>query len=280
MIDDMQHFTTSDGLTLAYLDQGEGLPVLCLPGLTRNSADFEPLLRLTGQQVRLIRLDPRGRGASEYAADFLTYAVPVEARDALELLDHLGLESAVVIGSSRGGLLAMTIAAVAPQRLRGVLLNDVGPVLEAAGIEAIMAYIGKPPATHTLAEEGARLAEVMAAQFPGVPLDAWIRVAARGHTETPDGLALRYDARLRDALLAQVGEAPPDIWPLFEALAGRPVLALRGANSTILSARTLEEMQARLPSMTAVTVPDRGHIPFLDEPSSEAAIDAFLEACR
>ena len=280
MSPDMDRFTTSDGLSLAYADQGAGLPVLCLPGLTRNSADFDPLVRLTGQDVRLIRLDPRGRGASEYAADFATYAVPVEARDALELLDHLGIEDAVIIGSSRGGLLAMTLAATAPQRLRGVLLNDVGPVLEPVGLEVIMAYLGKPPVSRTLAEEGARLATALAAEFPSVSADVWTQKAANGLTETPDGLELRYDPRLRDAVLAQADLPIPDLWPLFGTLAGRPVAALRGANSTLLSEQTFAEMARHLPDMAAVTVPDRGHIPFLDEPESASAIDALLERCR
>ena len=147
----MPHFKTSDGLNLHYTDQGAGLPILCLAGLTRSGRDFDfvaPHLH----DVRLITLDYRGRGASDWANDFTTYAVPRETQDAIELLDHLGLEKVAILGTSRGGLNAMYMAATAKQRLLGVALNDVGPKLEQAGLDIISDYLGRRPAAKTHAE--------------------------------------------------------------------------------------------------------------------------------
>jgi len=128
----MPHFTTSDGLSLHYTDEGAGLPLLCLSGLTRDGRDFDYVAPHL-DQVRLIRMDYRGRGQSEWG-DHSQYTIPVEARDAVELLDHLGLESAAVLGTSRGGLIAMLLAATARDRLTGVALNDIGPEIAPAGL--------------------------------------------------------------------------------------------------------------------------------------------------
>jgi len=137
-------FTTSDGLSLAYDDAGTGVPVLCLCGLTRNMSDFDDVAAQIGDRVRLIRMDYRGRGASDYAEDYSTYSIPVEARDALELLDHLGLDKALILGTSRGGLIGMLLAMLAKDRLLGVILNDIGPKLEEEGLTQIMGFLGFP----------------------------------------------------------------------------------------------------------------------------------------
>jgi pimeloyl-ACP methyl ester carboxylesterase len=261
------------------------MPLLCLAGLTRNMADFEDFAAHYADRFRVIRLDARGRGLSDRPADPMTYDVPHEARDALALLDHLGIERAVFFGTSRGGLLTMAVAATAPQRVRAAILNDIGPEIAPGGIARIMDYVGKSPTADTLVGLAEALRAGDAGAAPTLTGADWLKIAARVAEETPGGLQWRYDLRLRDALLAQAealqaaqadGAPPPDLWPMFEALAGRPVLVLRGANSDLLSAETLAEMQARLPGMAAVTVPDRGHVPLLDEPESLAAIDALL----
>ena len=133
----MSNFTTADGLTLAYDDQGAGVPLLCLAGLTRNMDDFEPVLETFGDRARIIRLDSRGRGASDFAEDVMTYSVVQEAADALALVDHLGLEKVAILGTSRGGLLAMTLAFQHKHRLAGVLLNDIGPDIDADGLRSV-----------------------------------------------------------------------------------------------------------------------------------------------
>ena len=276
----MNRFKACDGLSLAFADEGEGVPVLCLAGLTRNMADFERLLVARGHRARFIRLDARGRGASDHAPDPMSYSVPVEARDALALLDHLGLARAVIIGTSRGGLLAMTIAATAPERIAGVLLNDIGPVVEPRGLELIMSHVGRGPAARTLDEAARGVAAMNDGVIEGMSLADWRVEVARSFIETPDGLALRYDARLRDALLAQLEESGgtvPDLWPLYEALAAAaPLAVLRGAHSDILSREIFAEMQDRAPTGRFTEVPGRGHVPFLDEPESLAAFDWLI----
>lgn len=274
----MTRFTTPDGLSLYFEDTGIGQPVLCLPGLTRNCRDFD-FLKPHMQSRRMIAMDYRGRGQSEYADDFLTYSVPQEAQDVIALLDHLGLDKVTVLGTSRGGMIAMALAAGCPDRLAGVILNDVGPVIAPGGVERIMQYVGRAPSQKTLPEAAEALAGVLGPQFPGLTDAVWRQIAAAQFAETEAGLALRYDLRLRDALLAQAQAGPiPDLWPLFDALAPLPVGVLRGTNSDILSPETLADMQARHPGLIAATVPDRGHVPLLDEPESRNLIEQILEA--
>ena len=276
--DPIRHFTTSDGLRLAYSDIGTGTPVLCLAGLTRNMADFETVLNFA-DRVRLIRLDSRGRGQSDHAADWRSYSIPQEAVDAVALLDHLGIGKAAILGTSRGGLIAMTLAATQKHRLAGAMLNDIGPVIEETGLTAIMGYLGNRPGFRDFADAGAQLALQKAGQFPGVSADEWERHARRIWWQAEDGLDLRYDPHLRDAMLAaaESGEPVPDLWPLFAALDGLPVALLRGARSDLLSAETAARMAETLPGLAVTEVPDRGHVPFLDEPESQAAIAAFLD---
>lgn len=273
----MPAFDTADGLSLHYADEGTGPPVLCLAGLTRNSADFKFVMPfLAGHRV--IRMDYRGRGQSEYADDVTTYSIPQEGADAIALLDHLGLERATILGTSRGGLIAMMLAATHPDRLAGAILNDIGPEIAPGGLERIMDYIGRRPSFADYDSAAAGLAQVYAAEFPGVPEARWRVQAEMMWAETGDGLDLRYDARLRDAMLAQAAAGPaPDLWPLFDALAALPLTVIRGANSDLLSGDTLARMQARAPAMRAVTVPDRGHVPFLDEAGALAAIHSHLK---
>jgi len=268
-------FTTSDGLKLAWVEEGAGLPVLCLPGLTRNAADFDELAAALGGHFRLIRLTLRGRGASDRDPDWKNYNVAVEARDVVEFLDFLGLPRVTIVGTSRGGLIAMVLAAMVKDRLAGVLLNDIGPVLEAEGLANIMSYLGVPPKARTHAEVMPALEARMGGRFPGLTPEKWTSLAVRWFDAGPDGLVLNYDPRLREALEAAEGPAP-DMWPLFDALAGLPVAVVRGANSDLLSAATVVEMARRHPGLITAEVPDRGHVPFLDEPEALAAFGALM----
>ncbi|WP_375258229.1 alpha/beta fold hydrolase [Citreimonas sp.] len=269
----MPHFTTSDGIALHYSDEGRGKPLLCLAGLTRDGRDFDFVApHITDR--RLIRLDYRGRGQSAWAPPE-TYTVPVEARDAVELLDHLELPRAAVLGTSRGGLIAMMLAATAKDRLAGVALNDIGPEIAQAGLDVIKAYLGIRPAQKTIRAVAARRAEVMTG-FRHVPETRWLEEAERLFVETAEGLELTYDPALREAVLGQGAQPAPDLWPLFDALKGLPLCALRGENSDLLSRETFAEMQRRRPDMIAAEIPGRGHIPFLDEPEALDALRRWL----
>ncbi|MFN7223919.1 MAG: alpha/beta fold hydrolase [Paracoccaceae bacterium] len=271
-----QFFTTQDGTRLAFDDRGDGLPVLCLPGLTRTMGDFDYMLPHL-PPCRVIRMDYRGRGQSQWTgAD--TYTLPIEGRDALDLLAHLGLDRVAVIGTSRGGLIGMMLAAVAHERLIGLMLNDVGPEIHRPGLERIFDYVGRNPAPKTHAALAAALPAVMTG-FANVPDSRWIEEARLHYTQSPDGLRITYDPALRDSFLAAFQGPPVDMWPLFDACAGLPLALLRGENSDLLSVQTAQEMRRRRPDMIFAEVPDRAHIPFLDEPESVAVLHAFLKAC-
>lgn len=272
----MNRFTTSDGLSLAWSEEGQGLPLLCLPGLTRNNADFDDLGDALGGRHRLIRLTFRGRGASDRDPDFKNYNVAVEARDVVEFLDHLGLPKVTIIGTSRGGLVAMFLAATVKDRLAGVLLNDVGPELAPEGLANIMTYLGVPPRSKTFSEAAAALRARMGAAFPGLSDARWETLARRWFDEGPAGLVLNYDPRLRDAFEGQAEQPAADLWPLFQALDGLPLALVHGANSDLLTAESVTRMQALRPDMIVANVPDRGHVPFLDETQSLAALDALV----
>ena len=269
----MAKFTTSDGLTLHYEDDGAGLPVLCLAGLTRNTRDFDFVApHLPG--VRLIRMDYRGRGQSGWADDYSTYSVPREARDALELLDHLGLEKAAILGTSRGGMIGMFLAATAKDRLLGVALNDVGPELNMDGLAGIVANLGVNPDAKTLDELASQRAQTPG--FANVPPERWQQEATHIFTQTRRGMEINYDPRLRDAIVESAIGDTPDLWPLFRAVAPLPCAVIHAENSELLSAESVDRMAAEMPGLIVAHVPDRAHIPFLDEPQSLDALHQWL----
>ncbi len=274
----MATFQTSDGLTLYYTDEGEGLPILCLSGLTRTGGDFDYVTpHLAGN--RLIKLDYRGRGQSDFDKNWQNYTLPVECRDVLELLSALSLDKVAILGTSRGGLNAMGLAMGAKDRLLGVALNDIGPALDPKGLEFIMGYLGRNPAAKTHAEAAAAMARIFT-DFEGVPESRWIEEAVKHYRQEDDGLKITYDPHLRDAVEAASHQAAPDLWPFFDAMEGLPLACIRGANSNLLAEETLTEMQRRRPDMITAVVPGRGHIPFLDEPEAVAALHTWVEAMQ
>lgn len=270
----MKTFRAGDGARLAYRDDGIGLPLLALAGLTRGSRDFDYLARYLPQGVRLIRLDSRGRGKSAWTGP-ATYSVGQEATDALALLDHLGVARAAIVGSSRGGLLGMVIANTAKHRVLGLCLNDVGPILERDGLLRIGAYVGIAPTVPTLQE----VADRMQAAMPGfdhVPPMRWQEETVRHYIQRDDGVGLTYDPALRIAFDAAMAGPLPELWPLFDGCAGLPMALIRGAASDVLSRTTAEEMCRRRPDMLFAEIPMRGHIPFLDEPEALAVVNTWL----
>lgn len=279
----MKTFTASDGVTLAYRDEGEGLPVIALSGLTRNSNDFNFVApHLPG--IRLIRMDYRGRGRSDWAPH-ATYTVPQEAMDVLSLMDHLGLEKAAILGTSRGGLIAMGLASFVKDRLIGVCLNDIGPEIDPNGLKYIMSYLGRRPAWRAFGSITAmRKAAMEQAGFHNVSEARWEEEVSYLYEERdgPKGKTWenRYDPALRNAV-EEVGAQPlPDLWPMFDAFDGLPLALIHGANSDLLTDATVTEMQTRRPDMLYAKVPDRGHVPFLDEPEALPVIHTWLEQCH
>jgi pimeloyl-ACP methyl ester carboxylesterase len=270
----MADFTTSDGVKLHYTDQGTGKVILCLSGLTRNSADFGYVMPHLADH-RVITMDYRGRGKSEWC-DYTTYSIPREALDALELLDHLGLETAAILGTSRGGLIAMMIALTAKDRLTGVLLNDIGPALMDEGMDSIRTYLGRNPSQKTYAD-AAEMRAALLAGFKNVPAERWHEEVRIHYVQTDAGLQINYDPKLRDAVLEAATQDMPNLWPFFDALIGLPTACLRGENSSLLGTETFEQMQINHPDMIATTVPDRGHVPFLDEPASLKTLHQWID---
>ncbi|WP_415234063.1 alpha/beta fold hydrolase [Pseudorhodobacter sp.] len=272
-----QFFTTSDGTNLAYRDEGQGTPLLCLAGLTRTIQDFDYMAPHL-PPCRLIRMDYRGRGASQWTGA-ATYTVPQEAKDALELLDHLGVGKAALLGTSRGGLVAMILAATAHDRLLGICFNDIGPEIHKPGLERIMDYVGRNPRVKT----HEALAEALPANMPGfanVPHSRWLTEARLHYTATPEGLRITYDPALRESFLAAFKGPEVDLWPLFDTCAGLPLALIRGANSDLLSQSCADEMRRRRPDMAFINVPDRAHIPFLDEPEAVTLLHSYLQAVK
>ena len=270
----MPEFSAKDGTRIHFRDEGTGLPLLALSGLSRNGSDFDYVAPHLPQNVRFIRMDYRGRGKSEWSGAE-TYTIPNEAGDALALLDHLGLKHAAILGTSRGGLVAMAIAAMAKPRLKGICLVDIGPEIAATGIQVIRDYIGRNPPQKTYGEATAMRASLLAG-FEGVPEHRWAEEVRKHYIETPEGLQINYDPALREAVLAAAEAPAPDLWPLFDCFADLPLALIRGANSDLLALETADEMTRRRPDMIRTDVPGRGHVPFLDEPESLDVLSKWI----
>lgn len=275
-----------DGLRLHARDYGRADPqaptVLCLPGLARTAADFDALARhLVARDPgrRVLSLDYRGRGLSARDPDPARYDLPVESADILAVLDALGVTEAVLVGTSRGGLHTMMLAAVRPALLRGAVLNDIGPVIEAAGLARIRGYVGKLPQPASWDEAVAMLREVAGAQFTDLTAADWLAYAETTFSMEGSAFKPRYDPALMDNLAKLDLDAVPTLWPQFAALGGVPVLVIRGANSDLLSPATATAMTARLPDCTLLTVPGQGHAPLLTDAPTLAAVEQFVTRC-
>ncbi|MGB0960539.1 MAG: alpha/beta fold hydrolase [Halocynthiibacter sp.] len=270
----MDFFTASDGAKIAYRDTGTGPIFLCLSGLTRNVDDFNYMIDQF-PNARFIAMDYRGRGQSEWSGPD-SYTVPREAKDALELLDHLGIDKAPIIGTSRGGLIGMFLAATAKDRLAGLFLNDVGPELDAGGLTAICDYIGRNPKFKNHAGMAAKMPDMMVG-YENVPATRWMSEVQHHYHQTDAGLVIKYDPALRQPVLDTFQAEAPDLWPLFHALADLPIGLVRGENSDLLSETSTDKMRALRPDMVYELVKDRPHIPFLDEPESLRALNTWME---
>lgn len=283
------HFTARDGLRLYgrhYPAEPTGSqPVLCLPGLTRNAKDFHTLaLYLSGlpnAARNVYALDYRGRGSSDWAADWKDYNVHTECLDVLDFMTVKGLERVHVIGSSRGGIISMVLGLLRPAALASVTLNDIGPVIERDGLMRIVGYVGRVPLPPDWADAQKLVRDINRVQFPMVSDAEWMEVA-RAWFNDENGLpAAGYDPKLANAIsMTNFEEGIPTMWPQFEALAKVPLLAIRGETSDILSASTHASMAEKHPGMESLVVPQQGHVPLLMDEPTLAAIAAFLDTAE
>lgn len=275
------YWWSNDGLRLHYRDYGgpsERPPILCLHGLTRNARDFEPVANRLAGKWRLICPEMRGRAESAYAKDPMTYVPLAYVQDIERLLADLAITRFVAFGTSLGGILTMLLAATRPGRVAGALLNDIGPVIEQAGLDRIKGYVGTGGSYPTWVHTARALAENNAVVYPGYRLEDWLGMAKRLYRLTSGGrIVLDYDMRIAEPLRMPGGEAGVDLWPALDALKDVPVLLLRGERSDLLSAATARQMAARLNHAELVTVPGVGHAPVLDEPVSVEAMDRLLQ---
>jgi pimeloyl-ACP methyl ester carboxylesterase len=281
--------TAPDGLRLHVRSYGratsEGLPVVCLPGLARTGADFDTLAAALSadprEPRRVIAIDYRGRGRSDYDPNPANYSIPVEAADISAVLTALELEPAVLIGTSRGGLITMVLAALRPTAIAGAVLNDIGPVIEPKGLMRIKGYVGKLPVPRHFEEAADILRRLFGAQFPKYGPNDWLAAARLTWKEVNGELIPDYDVNLAKSLAAMDIERPLEpLWDQFDALARVPLMVIRGANSDILSATTLEAMRARRLDIDVLEMPDQGHAPRLSEPEVIRRIAAFVTFCE
>ncbi len=275
-------FTNADGLKLHYRDYpavGEttGLPVLCLHGLTRNVKDFEELApRIAGLGRRVIVASQRGRGQSEADPQTERYIPPVYAGDMIGLLDQLGLERVVFIGTSMGGLMTMMVAGMQPQRIAAAVINDIGPSISKPGLDRIKQNTSSREPAADWAEAASRTRDGNLAAFPlkDHDEDFWLDFARKTWIEKDGQVVLAYDGNIISMI---DGDEPlPDIWEFWEPFGPIPTLVVRGGVSDLLSAETVAEMKRRKPDLDTVEVPDVGHAPFMTEPEAWTAIQAFL----
>jgi len=276
-------YTSQDGLRLFARDYGErtapGTPIICLPGLTRNSKDFESLAVHLSAAHRVICADLRGRGRSGYCENWSDYTPAHEMMDTLDLMGAAGVAQAIFIGTSRGGLIVMALAAFRPNVIKAAILNDVGPELDPRGIQRIAGYVGVMETPATWDEAAVKLRMMNEREFPNLSSEDWRAFSRRTFAEENGAPKLDYDPKIgtamRKGMEAAKGEIPT-LWPQFKALAQMPVLVVRGEYSDLLTAEIVARMAEEHPAMKTVVAKDRGHAPFLDEPEAIEAIDAFL----
>jgi len=273
------YYESADGLRLYYrsyaASQPGWLPVLCLPGLTRNNRDFVALAEHLSARHEVLAADLRGRGLSAWDSDPSHYQLSTYVQDAWSLLDSHGVKRVLVVGTSLGALMGMMLA-TRPDRIAGVVLNDAGPELDLAGLARIASYAGKLPRVSTWAEAAAQTKVVNQAAMPDLTDAQWLDYARRGYRENAAGVP----APDMDPHIAAGFRNPPtgplQMWPLYAQITGVPQLVIRGALSDLLSAATVERMAREKPDLEQLTVANRGHVPLLDEPECLEAIDAFL----
>lgn len=274
-----RHYTTTDDLTLHYVfyPGPAGLtPVVCLPGLTRNVRDFSVLAAHLSSHRPVVCLEFRGRGHSQWDSDPSHYQVPVYVADTLGILAQEKLDRVIIIGTSLGGIVGTGIAQYKPTTVAGIVLNDIGPVIDPSGLKRIGGYLGHGDRWNTWQEVVTTLKAVNAVVYPDFTDEDWLSYAQKTCREKEDGsIAQDYDPALSQGF-ATDSAANVDLWPVFDALRDIPALLIRGALSDLLSTETVAKMLERLPKLELTTIANRGHVPTLEEASAVSTIEAFV----
>jgi pimeloyl-ACP methyl ester carboxylesterase len=275
-------FDSEEGLELfarVYPAPGAAAPtVVCLHGLMRTGRDFEDLAAQLAARYRIIVPDVRGRGLSARDPNFNNYRIPVYLADLMRMLAGLAAARVAIVGTSMGGLMAMVLAAMEPRMVAGIVLNDVGPEVDPVGLERIRGYAGKAPPVHDWAGAMAVVRMVYGPALPGLDEARFEKLTRAGYRADALGVPQSDADPLIAEPLKDASKAAPDLWPLWGAIAKVPMLAIRGAQSDILSAATLARMRREKPDLRTLTVANRGHAPLLDEPGCVAAIEEFLKS--
>lgn len=277
-------YHSEDGLRLyardypcADRDNEQPATILCMHGLTRNSADFAGLADHLRERYRVLSVDQRGRGRSEYDPVVAHYTPATYVGDMFTLLDRMGVNEVILVGTSMGGLMSLLMAAAQPDRIRAMVLNDIGPELDPRGLERIKGYVGKSEAVSNWDDALAQCRGINDIAFPDFSDEEWLDFT-RGVYHEVDGVPqLAYDPAISKPMDAEDSAAvPPDLWPLFQDIAATPMLVVRGESSDILAPECVARMRELKPDLQFAEIPGRGHAPTLTEPASLVAIDTFL----
>nr|WP_019517200.1 alpha/beta hydrolase [Sphingomonas sp. Mn802worker] len=275
------YWWSADGLRLHardYPGDARKPVLLCMPGLTRNARDFAALAQQLSPEWRVLAVEFRGRGESGYAKDPMSYVPLTYAQDIAGLVEAAGIDRFVAVGTSLGGIVAMLLAGMMPDRIAGAVLNDIGPEIEPAGLARVRGYVGKSSNHPTWMHAARGLQESSGAVYPDWRIEDWLAMAKRIYRLSSAGrVVLDYDARIAEPFRLPGNEAGPDMWRAFAALSHVPTLIVRGERSDMLSAATAERMAASASHSRLVTVPRVGHVPTLSEPVALAAVEQLLE---
>ncbi|MBT8088879.1 MAG: alpha/beta hydrolase [Gammaproteobacteria bacterium] len=281
--DNAHYFQSSDGLQLYYRDYSSdkgGTPVLCLPGLTRNSRDFEDLANYLSDRRRVITPDLRGRGLSDYDPEWRNYNPSTYVQDTWALLDTLAIDKVIVVGTSLGGICAMAMSAQQKERVTGVILNDIGPEVNPAGAKRVREHAGRAKPVRNWDEAIAQFRSNYAHFFPGLSAADWRKLVQRGYRENGQGIPeLDVDLNVGEAA-RKLKPKTGDLWQMFDTLSNTPAVLLWGVLSDLLTEDIVRKMQARKPDLEVVPISNRGHVPLLNEPECRAAIDGLVDRVR
>ena len=275
-----RYFTVRDGLRLHYRDYAgrpDRPPLLCLHGLTRNSRDFAEIAERYSPRFRVLALEFRGRADSDYDPQPMRYNPLTYADDVIEMLDQLGIDQAIFLGTSLGGLVTMAVAAKSPQRIAAAILNDVGPDVDPGGVGRILTYVGNDARFGSWDEVARAISNNYGGAFDRYTHEDWVKMAKRNCREENGEIRFDYDMAIAEPFRSKGPTPNVDLWPFFVALAQKPVLVVRGEKSDLLTVETAAKMQAATPNVRLALVKGVGHAPELNEPEALAAIDSFLD---